>query len=66
LFCWPRLTCHFQFNQKELKECEKETEGETVVPAEASSDGGEEEKKSKAQNLNRYWIEFSHVIGLVS
>ncbi len=56
--------CHFQFNQKELKECEdeKETEGksqgETVAPAEASNDRGRdaaaEEKKSKAQHLSRY------------
>jgi hypothetical protein len=55
------LTCHFQFYQKDLKECDKETEGETqgetVVPAEASNDRGKdagEEKKSKAQHLSRY------------
>jgi hypothetical protein len=54
--------CHFQLNQKELKECETETEGksqgETVVPAEASNNRGKdaaEGKKSKARHLSRYY-----------
>jgi hypothetical protein len=62
LYGWPHLTCHFQFNQKELEECEKETEGETqgetvVMPAEGPNDRVKDpagKKKSKAQHLNRY------------